>query len=306
MSKVIVLGSFNVDLTGRTPHFPQPKETVLGSTFAMGPGGKGFNQAVAAHKAGADIVTVCKIGNDPFQNIILDTMQQLNMRQDYLFRSHTNTGCALILVNETTAENEILVLPGANNTFTKEDIDSLENIIMEAEYVLLQLEINQDANEYIVELCKKHHTKVIVNTAPYNQISDQFLSKIYMVTPNEIEAEQLTGIHVCDFESASQAAKIFKSKGVRNVIITMGSQGAFISSEGIEKMIPAYKVNAVDTTGAGDGFNGGLLASLSKGKTIWEAATFASALAALSVQKQGASSSMPTLEEINKFIEDNQ
>ena len=305
MSKVLVIGSFNVDLTGRTPRFPQPKETIMGTTFQMGPGGKGFNQGVACHKAGGDMMMVAKVGNDAFQNILINTMTDLNMNQEYIFKCDTSTGCALILVDEK-GENEIVVLPGANNEFTKEDIDSLEPLIKDAKYVLLQLEINQDANEQIMDLCVKHDTKVIVNTAPCNPITDEFLSKAYMVTPNEIEAEQLTGIHVCDFESASQAAKIFKSKGVRNVIITMGSQGAFISSEGIEKMIPAYKVNAVDTTGAGDGFNGGLLASLSKGKTIWEAATFASALAALSVQKQGASSSMPTLEEINKFIEDNQ
>lgn len=305
MSKVVILGSFNVDLTGRTPHFPKPKETVMGSTFQMGPGGKGFNQGVAAHKAGADVTMVAKVGNDPFKNVIMDTMHDLQMPTDYIFNSNESTGCALILVDEHTGENQIVVLPGANYSFTKEDIDSLEPLIKEAQYILLQLEINQDANNRIVELCAKHHTKVIVNTAPYNSISDEFLSKVYMVTPNEVEAEQLTGIHVVDFKSASQAASIFKSKGVKHVIITMGSQGAFISSDGIEKIIPAFKVNAIDTTGAGDGFNGGLLAALSKGKTIWEAATFASALAALSVQKMGATLSMPTLEEIENFLEKN-
>ena len=305
MSKVIVLGSFNVDLTGRTPHFPKQKETVMGSTFQMGPGGKGFNQGVAAHKAGAEVTMIAKIGNDAFQNVIMETMNDLNMSTDYIFKSNESTGCALILVDENTGENQIVVLPGANYSFTKEDIDSLEPLIKEAEYILLQLEINQDANERIVALCEKHQTKVILNTAPYNEISDEFLSKIYMVTPNEVEAEQLTGIHVDDFKSASQAAEIFKSKGVQHVIITMGSQGAFISSDGIEKIIPAFKVNAIDTTGAGDGFNGGLLAALSKGKTIWEAAVFASALAALSVQKMGATLSMPTLEEIEDFLEKN-
>lgn len=301
MSKVIVIGSFNVDLTGRTPRFPQPKETIMGTTFQMGPGGKGFNQGVACHKAGADMIMVAKVGNDAFQNILIDTMNNLNMNQDYIFKCDTSTGCALILVDEK-GENEIVVLPGANNEFSKEDTNSLEPLIKEAEYVLLQLEINQDANERIVDLCVKHNTKVIVNTAPCNPMTDEFLSKAYMITPNEIEAEQLTGVKVTNFESASKACNILKNKGVENIVITMGSQGAFISSKGIEKIIPAFKVNAIDTTGAGDAFNGGLVAALSQGKDIWESATFASALAALSVQKHGATLSMPTLNEIEAFL----
>lgn len=302
MSKVVVVGSFNVDLTGRTPRFPQPKETVMGSTFQMGPGGKGFNQAVAAHKSGADLTMVAKVGNDAFQSVLFDTMSDLKMKQDYIIKCDTSTGCALILVDENTGENEIVVLPGANNTFTKDDTDGLETLIKTSEYVLLQLEINQDANERIMDLCEKHHKKVIVNTAPYNVITDEFLSKAYMVTPNEVEAEQLTGVHVHDLQSAKKAANIFKSKGVKHVIITLGSQGAFISSDNEEKIIPSFIVNAIDTTGAGDAFNGGLLTALSKGKDIWEAATFASAVAALSVQKYGATLSMPTLEEIELFM----
>ena len=304
MSKVVVFGSFNVDLMGRTPHFPKAKETVMGSTFKMGPGGKGFNQGVAAHKAGADVTMVTKIGNDPFQNIILDTMNELKMNQDYIFKCDTSTGCALILVDENTGENEIVVLPGANYEISKEDTDSLEELIKEADYVLFQLEVNQDANERVIDLCQKYNTKAIVNTAPYNKISDEFLSKAYMVTPNEVEAEELTGIHVFDLESASKAASVFKSKGVEHVVITMGGQGVFISSNGVEKIVPAFKVNAIDTTGAGDAFNGGLLAALSKGKDIWEASRFASALAAISVQRLGTTPAMPTLEEIETFLKE--
>ena len=304
MSKVVVFGSFNVDLMGRTPHFPKAKETVMGSTFKMGPGGKGFNQGVAAHKAGADVTMVTKIGNDPFQNIILDTMNELKMNQDHIFKCNTSTGCALILVDENTGENEIVVLPGANYEITKEDTDSLEELIKEADYVLLQLEVNQDANERVVELCEKHNTKVIINTAPYNEVSDEFLSKAFMVTPNEVEAEELTGVQVCDLESASKAASVFRSKGVKDVVITMGGQGVFISSNGVEKIVPAFKVNAIDTTGAGDAFNGGLLAALSKGKDIWEASVFASALAAISVTRLGTTPAMPTLEEIERFLEE--
>jgi len=305
MSKVVVIGSFNVDLTGRTPRFPQPKETVMGSTFQMGPGGKGFNQAVAAHKSGADLIMVAKVGNDAFKNILIDTMNNLNMNQDYIIKGDTNTGCALILVDEKTAENEIVVLPGANYSFTKEDVNHLEDVIKSAQFILLQLEINQEANEWIMDLCEKYHKKVIVNTAPYNAVSEDFLSKAYMVTPNEVEAEQLTGVPVNDFNSAKKAATILKSKGVKHVIITMGNQGAFISSDHIEKIVPAFKVNAIDTTGAGDAFNGGLLTALSQGKDILEAATFASAVAALSVQRSGATMAMPSLDEIKDFLLNN-
>ena len=152
-------------------------------------------------------------------------------------------------------------------------------------------------------MANRYGCKVIVNTAPYAKISDEFLSKAYMVTPNEVEAEELTGVHVDSLESAHEAAEYFYKKGVQKVIITLGSRGVFVSSDGREEIVPAFKVDAVDTTGAGDAFNGGLLAALSEGKDIWEAVRFANGLAALSVQKMGTTPSMPKLEEIRKFLE---
>lgn len=304
MGKVVVFGSFVVDLMARSPHLPVPGETVKGSMFKMGPGGKGFNQCVAAHKAGADVVMVTKLGRDSFANVATDAMDELGMPKDRLFfTEETETGIALILVDENTSQNEIIIVPGACNTITEEEVDSIEDRIKESEYVLLQLEVNQDANERVVEMANRHGCKVIVNTAPYSKISDEFLSKVYMVTPNEVEAEELTGVHVEDLESAHKAAEYFYEKGVEKVIITLGSKGVFVSSDGREEIVPAFKVDAVDTTGAGDAFNGGLLAALSKGKDIWEAVRFANGLAALSVQKLGTTPSMPKLEEIEAFLE---
>ena len=303
MSKVVVFGSFVVDLMARSPHLPVPGETVKGSMFKMGPGGKGFNQCVAAHKAGADVVMVTKLGRDSFADVALNAMDELGMDKDSLYYSDdVETGIALILVDENTSQNEIIIVPGACNTITAEEVSRIETLIKDSEYVLLQLEVNQDANEMVVDMANRYGCKVIVNTAPYAKISDEFLSKTYMVTPNEVEAEELTGVHVDSLESAHEAAEYFYKQGVEKVIITLGSRGVFVSSDGKEEIVPAFKVDAVDTTGAGDAFNGGLLAALSKGQDIWEAVRFANGLAALSVQKMGTTPSMPTLEEIEAFL----
>lgn len=306
MGKTAVFGSFVVDLMARSPHLPVPKETVKGSMFRMGPGGKGFNQCVAAHKAGADVVMMTKLGRDTFANVALDTMTELGMSKDHLFYSdETSTGIALILVDEGTSENEIIIVPGACGTITAAEVESVEDVIKDCDYVLLQLEVNQDANEMVAELCRKHNVKMIVNTAPYSPVSDEFLSKTWMVTPNEIEAEELTGVKVTDLDSAKAAAQVFYKKGVQKVIITLGGKGVFVSSDGREDIVPANHVQVVDTTGAGDAFNGGLLCALAEGKDIWEATRFAQALAALSVQKIGTTPSMPTRAEIEAFLKEN-
>ena len=303
-SKITVFGSFVVDLMARTPHLPKPAETVKGSLFKMGAGGKGLNQCVAAHKAGADVVMSTELGRDSFANVALDVMTELNMPKDYMFvNEDVATGIALILVDENTSQNEIVIVPGACNTITDEDIAKVAPRIKDSEFLLVQLEVNQDANEKVVKMAKEAGVKVIINTAPYQPITDEFLAGSYLVTPNEVEAEEMTGIPVVDLASACEAAKVFRAKGVQNVLITMGSKGVFVSSEGREEIIPAYRVKAVDTTGAGDAFNGGLICALSEGKPLWEAAAFANALAALSVQKMGTTPAMPTRAEIDAFIE---
>lgn len=303
--KVTVFGSFVVDLMARAPRLPVPGETVLGSFFKQGAGGKGFNQGIAAHKSGGDVTVITKLGRDSLAAVATDAMDSVGLSKDHLFYSETEpTGVALISVDENTSQNEIIIVPGACATISDEDIASVAERIRESAYLLLQLEVNQDANEKVAAMAKAAGVKVIVNTAPYSPVTDEFLSGCYLVTPNEVEAEELTGICVSDLESADKAAKVFKDKGVQNVVITLGSRGVYVNEDGKSEIVSAYKVKAIDTTGAGDAFNGGLLTALSEGKTIGEAARFANALAAISVQRIGTTPSMPTRAEIDKFLEE--
>lgn len=303
--KVTVFGSFVVDLMARAPRLPVPGETVLGSFFKQGAGGKGFNQGIAAHKSGGDVTMITKLGRDSLAGVATDAMDSVGLSKDHLFYSETEpTGVALISVDENTSQNEIIIVPGACATISDEDIASVAERIKESAYLLLQLEVNQDANEKVAAMAKAAGVKVIVNTAPYSPVTDEFLSGCYLVTPNEVEAEELTGICVSDLESADKAAKVFKDKGVQNVVITLGSRGVYVNEDGKSEIVPAYKVKAIDTTGAGDAFNGGLLTALSEGKTIGEAAHFANALAAISVQRIGTTPSMPMRAEIDKFLEE--
>lgn len=306
MGKVTVFGSFVVDLMGRTPHLPVPGETVKGSMFKMGPGGKGFNQGVAAHKAGADVTMVTKLGKDSFANVALDAMKELNMKQEHVFvTEEAETGCALILVDENTSQNEIVVLLGACNTITDEEVDSLTDVLKDSEYLLTQLETNVSAVDRVIDIAYKNNVKVILNTAPVQPIEDEILKKIYLITPNEVEAEILTGIPVDSKENADKAADWFFEKGVENVLITLGGRGVYIATKEKREIIPAYHVEAIDTTGAGDAFNGGLVAALAEGKDLWEAAGFANALAAVAVQRLGTTPAMPAREEIEQFIKEN-
>ena len=303
--KVTVFGSFVVDLMARAPRLPVPGETVLGSFFKQGAGGKGFNQGIAAHKSGGNVTMITKLGRDSLAAVATDAMDGVGLSKDHLFYSETEpTGVALISVDENTSQNEIIIVPGACATISDEDIASVAERIKESAYLLLQLEVNQDANEKVAAMAKAAGVKVIVNTAPYSPVTDEFLSGCYLVTPNEVEAEELTGICVSDLESADKAAKVFKDKGVQNVVITLGSRGVYVNEDGKSEIVPAYKVKAIDTTGAGDAFNGGLLTALSEGKTIGEAAHFANALAAISVQRIGTTPSMPMRAEIDKFLEE--
>lgn len=302
-NRITVFGSFVVDLMARTPHLPKPGETVKGSVFKQGAGGKGFNQGVAAHKAGGNVAMVTKIGLDSLANVALNVMDEIDLSKEHLFYdTNVATGVALILVDEKTSQNKIVIVPGACATFDDDDINKIEDTIKNSEYLLLQLEVNQDANEKVAKIAKDNGVKVVVNTAPFQAVSDEFLKGCYLVTPNEVEAEELTGVHIDGIESADKASKILLNKGVENVIITLGSKGVYINFEGKSAMIPAFKVDAIDTTGAGDAFNGGLLTALSEGKSVQEAAIFASALAAISVQKIGATPSMPFRSEIDEFI----
>lgn len=300
---ILVFGSFAVDLTSRSKGLPVPGQTLIGSSFKMGPGGKGSNQAVAAHRAGADVTMVTKIGKDVFGKVALDFYQGEGMNTEYILQDEEiGTGTAVIMVDELSAQNEIVVTPGACGRITPEDVEKCRPLIEQANLLLLQLEINFDALFQVIDIASKADVKIILNPAPAAKLPDEIMAKIDIITPNETEAKALTGITVKDAASAEQAARVLTAKGVKQVVITMGSLGSFAFDGEKGEMIPRLTVNAVDTTGAGDAFNGGFAKALDDGKDLFTALRYGNVTGALSVTKVGAAPSMPYQEEIEAMF----
>jgi ribokinase len=301
--KITVMGSFVIDLMARAPHLPIKGETVKGTTFKMGPGGKGSNQGVAAKRAGADVKMITKVGRDDFADIALKSFKNEGMDTSLIFQAENEqTGTALIMVDENTSENKILVTLGACNHITDEDIEKAKDCIKNSSIFLTQLETNVDAVEKAVDIAYKSGVRVILNPAPVQPISDDLLKKVYILSPNEVEASILSGMEVNSIENAEKAAEILINRGCENVIITLGSKGALVVTKEKTKFIKALKVNAIDTTGAGDAYNGGLATALAEGKDIFEAAEFANAVGALSVTKIGTAPAMPFRRDNEEFI----
>lgn len=301
---IVVFGSFVVDLISRTEGMPVPGQTVLGKGFRMGAGGKGSNQAVAAYRAGANVTLVTKLGNDMLAEVAMNFYNQEGMNTKYVLHDDGEiTGTAQIIVDEGTAQNEIVVVPGACNHFTGEDVEKCRKLIENASILLLQHEINMDAQRAVIDIACSAGVRIILNPAPAVPIPDEILAKIDTITPNETEAQVLTGIKVDSFETAKKAAKVFLDKGVKNVVITMGALGAYGDDGKENKFLPCIPVDAVDTTGAGDAFNGAFTMALSEGKSIFEAMSYGNAAGALAVTKQGTAPAMPFREELEKMLE---
>jgi ribokinase len=300
------MGSFIVDLMGRAPHLPVTGETVLGSDFKIGPGGKGANQGVAARRAGGNVTMITKIGNDKFAQIALESFQGEGMDTQFVFRDDSAmTGAALIMVDENTADNKILVCIGACNNITAAEIERARPAMEQARVFLTQLETNLDAVEQAVGIAHAAGATVILNPAPAGPIPHGLLEKVHILTPNEVEAAIISGAPVQTPGDAVQAARALMRMGAGRVIITMGAQGSMVVTEQEHRFIPALRVDAVDTTGAGDAYNGGLAAALAEGRDIFAAAEFAGAVAALSVTKIGTAPAMPTRAEIDSFLKSN-
>lgn len=303
---IVVFGSFVVDLTSRSAGLPVPGQTILGSSFKMGPGGKGSNQAVAAHRAGANVTLVTKVGKDVFGKVALDFYKSEGMNTDYILEDDVReTGVALILVDENSAQNEIVVVPAACSNITMDEVEKCRSLIENAAIVLLQHEINFDAQEKVIEIAHNAGVKIVLNPAPACEVPAEILAKIDTVTPNETEAQVLTGVEVKTIEDAQKAAKVFLKKGVKNVVITMGSLGAFATDGVKSELVPRLNVNAIDTTGAGDAFNGGFVMALSEGKDLFEALRYGNATGALSVTKLGTAPAMPMRAEIDAMVKEN-
>lgn len=303
--KIVVFGSFVADLTGRAERFPTAGETVLGASFRSGPGGKGSNQGVAAHRAGADVTLVTKLGRDPFGDMARKFYEAEGMStEDLLDDELEPTGGALIMVNEETGQNMIMVILGACDHITHEDVAARRNLIAQADILLAQMEINLDALSEIIDIACENGTRVILNPAPAQAISPELMAKIDTITPNETEACTLTGVTVTDQASARRAADVFLRHGVQNVVITLGAHGVYVTDGQREALYPPVAVRAVDTTGAGDAFNGGFVTALSRGWDVFDAAKYGNCTGALSVTQKGTAPAMPYRAEIDALYDE--
>lgn len=299
-NRILVIGSSNTDMTVRSATLPKPGETVLGGDFRMGPGGKGANQAVAARLLGGEVTFVCKLGRDMFGEGASKHYESCGLDTSKILWSDKPSGVALITV-DSKAENSIVVASGANADMTVTDIDSVADVIKSSGILLLQLEIPMDAVLHAAEIAYNAGVQVVLNPAPAAVLPAELLKYVSILIPNETEASAISGIDINNFETAAAAAERLKGMGVREVIITMGSRGSVVC-DGDCTFVPAVKVNAVDTTAAGDTFCGGVCVALSEGKDMLEAVKFATAASSIAVQRPGAQDSIPNRCEVDKML----
>ncbi|EQB99837.1 ribokinase [Photorhabdus temperata] len=302
-AKLAVLGSINADHILNLESFPRPGETVIGKQYQIAFGGKGANQAVAAGRSGADIAFIACVGEDDIGSRICQQLAMDNIKTSGIeVIEGETTGVALIFVNQQ-GENVIGINTGANAALTPEYFYRYQNIIEEADALLMQLESPLETVQLAAEIAKQNDTKVILNPAPAQKLSDQLLSLVDIITPNETEAEYLTGITVKDDSGAEKAAQILHDKGIATVIITLGSRGVWLSEKGQKgEIVPGFKVKVVDTIAAGDTFNGAFVTALLEGKAMLSAVRFAHSAAAIAVTRQGAQPSVPWRNEIDAFL----
>ena len=296
--KIVVVGSSNTDLVVQVPHFPSPGETVLGDGFIMAHGGKGANQAVAAARLGAQVTFVSCLGQDSFGEMAMEAYRAEGINTEFIrIDSKAPSGVALILV-DPKGENEIAVASGANFTLTVADVEMAEPAIQSADCVLLQLETPLPTVETAVALAKKHEVPVILNPAPARPLPESLLKSVDVLTPNETEAEMLGLVGSDQTDIARNMLRL----GIETVVMTMGSRGALLVSDGEEQQIPAFPTSAVDTTAAGDAFNGALAVAIASDQPLEDAVRFANAAGAFAASSPGAQSSLPTLEDVTGLI----
>ena len=300
MKNIVVIGSSNTDMVVKTSHLPVPGETVLGGDFFMNAGGKGANQAVAAARYGNRVVFVAKTGNDLFGDQVRKSMKEDGIVTDYVFIDEEHpSGVALITIDQK-AENCIVVAGGANMYLKPEDIDKAKEEILGGDVVLMQLETPIETVEYAAKMAAEAGVKVILNPAPApaEPLSKELISNLYLITPNRSEASRLTGIEVTDLASAQRAALALYDMGAKNVIVTLGSEGSLVYDGHMMMRVEAIKVEAVDTTAAGDTYNGVLASVIAEGKSLIDAVHEANIAGAISVTRMGAQPAAPTREEI--------
>lgn len=301
-TKIVIIGSSNVDFIMKVARLPEKGETVTDAVFMQTFGGKGANQAVGAAKAGGDVWFVNCVGDDAFAPLLLENMRQAGVHVDYVRQeSGIASGAALIMVGDA-GQNYISVDPGANYRLTPAMIAELEPLLREAAILVLQYEITPEALYACLNLAHALDLPIFFNLAPARPFDISYLPKVTYLAVNETEAQSLCGFAVDSLEKVAQAAKTLLTKGAQTVIITLGEQGVYLASDSLRQHIPTYRVEAVDTTAAGDVFSGALAVALVEGKSLPEAARFACAASAISVTRLGAQPSVPEREEIEQFM----
>ena len=297
MTKILVIGSINMDLVVRVSHSPKPGETVLGSDFATFPGGKGANQAVAASRMGGEVSMVGRVGMDDFGNALLQELVDNQIRTTHVIKDPTApTGIAMITV-APDGENMIVVASGANGKVSEEDVNDAHSLMGEVDIMLTQMECPLETITAAIDLADVHNLPVILNPAPAQPLSKGLLSKVELLTPNRSELALLSGEK--DLEAGVNKLRAW---GVQNLVITLGSEGARVISKDIDLHLPAFKVTAVDTTAAGDAFNGALAVAIAEGESLLDAVRYGMAAGALAATKRGAQPSLPTREEVEALL----
>ena len=300
--KIAVVGSSNMDLVVKSKRIPAVGETILGGDFIMVPGGKGANQAVAAAKLGAEVYFIAKLGDDVFAEQSLDNFKKETVNTKHVIQtSEAPSGVALIMVDDE-GNNLIVVAPGANQTLLPADIKRAESDIASCGAVVAQLEVPLETIEFAAKMANDLKVPFVLDPAPARELGPELLRMVDVLTPNETEAQILTGIEVTDEESARAASKSLLERDIKAVILTLGGKGFLLADNEGARYVSAQKVDAVDSTAAGDAFTGSLAVGIAENKGLLDAALFANYVAALSVTKMGAQSSMPTLQEVKSFM----
>ncbi len=299
---IVVFGSINMDLVTRTVRLPKVGETLLGESFTTVPGGKGANQAVACAKLGAKTHMVGRVGKDGFGQTLINALQDYGVLTDSVFVDNSTTSGIATIAVDVQAQNNIIVVSGANANVGQDDVKRLERLITSESILLLQLEIPLTTVIDAAQLAQKTNATVILDPAPAQEIPDELYNLIDIITPNEIEAGQLVGFEINSLDDAEKAARVLLERGVKQVIIKLAERGVICASESELKHYPALAVKAIDTVAAGDAFNGALAEALSQNKNLDEAIQQAIQVGAYAVTKTGAQSAMPTKEELNDFL----
>lgn len=300
--KITVIGSSNTDLVATVPKLPLPGETVMGKEFIVTSGGKGANQAVAIARIGGDVTFIAKVGTDDYGEQALRNFKKDGINTSFVFQDdNTPSGVALIFVDEN-GENMLVPVPGANGRLLPVDIEKARIAIESADIMVLQLEVPLQTVEYAITIAYEKGIPIVLNPAPGRKLESQLIEKVNYITPNETEAETLTGIKVVDDSSAKKAGMELLKLGTKTVIITLGKKGSMLIDANHSELIPAFVVDAVDATAAGDAFTGGFAYAVACGKDIREAIKFGNAVAGITVTRMGAQPSMPTKNELEEFL----